>query len=446
MQDMAPAKVQPLPSWYRGLRVKKWILVLAAAAAVGLIYACSAGSADNSRAIVFAVGGAPSEVSFWEELLRDFQRQSGIRVALLRQPADTDQRRQGLVIALNARQSEPDVFLMDVAWLGLFVASDWLAPLDNEVDAAPFFQRVIKLVDRQQGHLMALPVYVDCGLLYYRRDLLQKFGLSGPPDTWAELLSDALTVQRAMRATHPRFYGFVWQGAQYEGLICNFMEFSGSRGGFLEQGGELQLDVAANRTALTFMRDLIHRYHISPPSTYTEMKEEQVRLYFQAGNALFERNWPYAWSLHQRPGSPVRDKIGIAPLPAPADGGRVATLGGWHIGLSRFSNRKPQAIKLIRFITSYDTQKKIMIRMGWNPGRADLYDDPGILKRSPHYRQLKAIMQNAQPRPLLPYYTQVSAIAQRYLNSVLADRMSAANALSAAQHAIDALQRRYEIE
>jgi multiple sugar transport system substrate-binding protein len=418
------------------------ILILAAAV-VGLICAC--GPADN-RSVVFAVGGAPSEVAFWEELLQDFQRQSGIRVELLRQPADTDQRRQGLVTALNARQSEPDVFLMDVAWLGLFVASRWLEPLDGRVDAAPFFQRVIKLVDRQQGHLMALPVYLDCGILYYRRDLLEKFQLPGPPETWPELLSYARSVQRSMRRTNPRFYGFVWQGAQYEGLVCNFMEFSGSRGGFIQQGDALRLDVAANQTALNFMRDLIWQDRLSPPSTFTEMKEEQVRLYFQAGNALFERNWPYAWSLHQSPASKVRNKVGMAPLPAPLVGRRVSTLGGWHIGISRFSGRKRRSLEFLRFVTSYDTQKKIMSRMGWNPGREDLYDAPDILKQHPHYRELKEIFQTATPRPLLPYYTQISAIAQRYMNSVLADRISAGKALSRAQDEIDALQRRYEVE
>ena len=413
------------------------------AAAIWLICAC--GQANN-ESVVFAVGGAPSEVAFWEELLQDFERQAGIRVELMRQPSDTDQRRQGLVIALNAGKPDPDVFLMDVGWLGLFVASDWLAPLEDDVEAAPFFQRVIKMVDRHQGQLMALPVYLDAGILYYRRDLLKRFQLPGPPGTWNELLSQALTVQNAMRKANPRFYGFVWQGAQYEGLICNFMEFSGSRGGFIRQGDGLRLDAVANRKALAFMRDLIWQHRISPPSTYTEMKEEEVRLYFQTGNALFERNWPYAWSLHQNPASKVKNHIGMAPLPAPSNGERVSTLGGWHIGLSRFSDRKLQSLRLIRFMTSYDTQKKIMSRMGWNPGREDLYDDPDVLSRAPHCRELKEVFQNAHPRPLLPYYTQISAIAQRHINSVLANRKSAEQALGAAQHEIDALQQRYDVE
>jgi len=110
------------------------------------------------------------------------------------------------------------------------------------------------------------------------------------------------------------------------------------------------------------------------------MKEEQVRLYFQAGDALFERNWPYAWSLHQSPDSKVRNKTGIASLPAPSDGERVAALGGWHIGVSPFSDRKSQAMQFIRFVTSYDTQKKMVLQMGWNPGRINLYDDPDILQ------------------------------------------------------------------
>ena len=423
--------------------VIKTRLLLPAAIAIAVIGACTPA---NDKAVVFAVGGAPAEVAFWESLLEDFQRQSGIRVDLQRQPSDTAQRRQGLVIALNGRMSDPDVFLMDVAWMGLFVASDWLEPLDDKVDATPFFQRVIELVDRHQGRLMAVPIYLDGGVLYYRRDLMQTYGLSGPPATWEALLSQARKIQSAMRKTNPRFYGFVWQGAQYEGLICDFMEFSGSQGGFVRQGDGLNLDVTANRTALSFMRDLIWRYRVSPPSTYTEMKEEQVRLYFQAGNALFERNWPYAWSLHQAPGSKVRNKIGMAPLPAPADGQGVATLGGWHIGLSRFSDHKPQAAALIRFLTSRDTQKRMMTRMGWNPGRADLYEDPDVLSRVPRYRELKDVFQHARPRPLLPYYPQVSAVVQRHLNGVLADRVPAEEALEAAQIEMEALERRYGAE
>ena len=87
-----------------------------------------------------------------------------------------------------------------------------------------FFPRILALADTFGGELVAVPVYVDGGLLYYRSDLLRKYGLGGPPRTWDELLRYARTVQEGERKENPRFFGFVWQGAQYEGLICDFLE------------------------------------------------------------------------------------------------------------------------------------------------------------------------------------------------------------------------------
>jgi multiple sugar transport system substrate-binding protein len=418
------------------------IVWLAIVAVLSVTWGCG----PKKEAVVFSVGGAPAELIFWEELIRDFEKQSGIPVELLRQPTDTDQRRQGLVVALNASKSNPDVFLMDVAWLGLFVASDWLEPLGTDIDKTPFFATVLQLVDIHQGELMALPVYLDAGLLYYRKDLLKQFHLSAPPETWEKLLADARTVQNEMRRSNPDFYGFVWQGAQYEGLICNFLEFAGSKGGFVTQGKEILLDVPQNRKALAFMHDLIQTHDVSPPNTYTEMKEEETRSFFQAGNAMFERNWPYAWALHENAESPVRGKVGVAPLPAPPDGGGASTLGGWHIGLSKFSDVKPQALKLVQFVTSYETQKRLLLRLGWNPGRKDLYSDREVLDKAPHFRQLRDVFENARPRPILPYYTQISEIAQPRINGVLAGKYTPEQALAAAQQEIGALLERYRMK
>jgi multiple sugar transport system substrate-binding protein len=418
------------------------IVWLAVVALLSVTWGCG----PKKEAVVFSVGGAPAELIFWEELIRDFEKQSGIPVELLRQPTDTDQRRQGLVVALNAGKSNPDVFLMDVAWLGLFVASDWLEPLGSDIDKTPFFAAVVQLVDIHQGKLMALPVYLDAGLLYYRKDLLEQFHLPAPPNTWDQLLAYARTVQGKMRKSNPDFYGFVWQGAQYEGLICNFLEFAGSKGGFVMQGKGILLDVPQNRKALAFMRDLIRNHDVSPPNTYTEMKEEETRSFFQAGNALFERNWPYAWALHQSAESQVRGKVGVAPLPSPSDGESVSTLGGWHIGLSRFSDVKPQALKLVQFITSYETQKRLLLRLGWNPGRKDLYSDQEVLDKAPHLRQLRDVFQNSRPRPILPYYTQISEIAQPRINGVLAGKYTPERALAAAQQEMGALLERYRMK
>ena len=404
---------------------------------------------EEERSITFAVGGAPRELEFWEELLDGFEQLSGIQVNILRQPTDTDLRRQGLVVPLRSGQSDPDVFLMDVAWIAQFSSSGWLEPLDTyveergiELDA--FFRGLLSSIDLRGGQLVALPVYVDGGLLYYREDLLARYGYERPPRTWNELVEYSIHVQEQVRESNPDFYGFVWQGAQYEGLICNFIEFAVSNGGgILDDGGKFSLTIEENIGALRFMRDLIHRYRVSPPNTFTEMREEEGRIFFQQGNALFERNWPYAWALHQEDHSAVKGRVQIAPLPHFPGGKSVSTLGGWHIGISKYSRKKSISWELVEFITSYEIQKKLALGLGWNPGRMDVYGDSEVVKRFPHFTTLTEVFENAYPRPIIPYYTQLSEVMQRHINGTLAGECEPEPALSAAEREVMRLEERY---
>ncbi len=396
--------------------------------------------------VTFAVGGAPNELVYWERVIGSFERQTDIQVEMLRKPTNTDHQRQSLIISLKAEMSDPDVFLMDVAWVGLFTAAGWLEPLGEDFERSPFFQAVIEAVDTVDGKLIALPVYMDGGVLYYRKDLLERANIEAPPKTWDDLLSSAKKIQEQIRPENPNFYGFVWTGAQYEGLITVFMEFAGAEGGFIRDGAGVRLTSPKNLTAVSFMRDLIWENRISPPNTYTTMREEEVRTYFQEGNALYERNWPYAWSLHQAQNSRVRGKTGVAPVPAPRGGTRVSTLGGFHIGVSAFSDVKGAAKKFVKFVTSSTSQKEMVLNLGWNPGRQDLYSDREVLHKAPHFRELKVVFQKSQPRPLVPYYSQISAIAQKHINAVLANKTSARESLANADKEIKALLSRYDLK
>ncbi len=414
-----------------------------------LLMAIAGCSGKQTAKLTIAVGGAPNEVDFWEKLISEFEQESGIAVTVRRQVTDTDLRRQELFLALKSKQTDPDVFLMDVIWIPQFVQSGWLQSFDgymakSGVNPDQFLTRVVRLADAYNGHIMALPVYVDGGVLYYRTDLLEEYGYDGPPDTWQHLQDCSARIEQEERKSIPDFYGFVWEGAQYEGLVCNFLEFAGSNnGGILDSTGAVIVDSPENIEALTFMYDLIHSSKISPPNTYTEMKEEQVRMYFQQGKALFERNWPYAWALHQAEGSPVAGKIGIAPLPHFDGGHSVSTLGGWHVGISAFSDVKPEAWQLVEFIMSHNTQKQLALNLGWNPGRVDVYDDPEVLEKMPQLATLREIFAHALPRPTVPYYSRISSVLQRDLNAALAGAMSPEDALSDAQKEIELIVQEY---
>ncbi len=389
--------------------------------------------------VTLMIGGAPSELDHWEEVAAAFAEETGIPVELMRQPTDTDQRRQSLVVPLRAGEDDPDVFLMDIIWIAQFAASGWLEPLDTRIaagglDLGVFFEGIAEMADRYGGELVALPVYVDAGLLYYRKDIFQEHLTGKIPETWTDLVEYCKAAQRSERRPQPGFWGFVWQGAQYEGLVCTFLEFALSNGGRLvDEDGNLTLDDPKNIEALAFMRDLIATYKVSPPNTYTEMKEEEVRTFFESGQALFERNWPYAWRLHQAKGSPVKGKVGIALLPKFEGGRHVAALGGWHIGMSRSSDRKDDAWKLIEYIVSKKVQTDFALKLGWNPARQDVYDSPEIAAQLPHLAELKEVFRNASPRPNLPYYSLLSRALQAELNKALSGMLTAEEALRNAQ-------------
>jgi len=401
--------------------------------------------------LTVALGGEPVELDIWEQLIADFRKQKNIKVEFLRQPADTNQRRQQLVVSLNAGKSSPDVFLMDVAWSIQFAASGWLLSLDeyitkDDLNTDIFFNGIIDLADVYQGHVIALPVYIDGGLLYYRKDLLEKYGYSNPPETWDQLKSISIEIQKEERKLNQNFYGFVWQGLQYEGLICNFIEFASSNNGgiFLEK--DIHVNIPENLKAVRFMHDLIHKYKISPLNTYTEMKEDDVRIFFENSNALFERNWPYAWPIHNNDDSPVKGKVGIAPLPHFDGGKSVATLGGWHVGISKYCDVKPLAWEFIKYVVSYPIQKKFATELGWNPSRKDVYADRDVLEKMPHFKELKNIFKNTVPRPNVPYYTHISDVLQKQINSAIAGKISPEESLSNAETEIKKIIQRYEIQ
>lgn len=416
--------------------------------AAALLLALLGCGAPEAR-LTFWVGGAPQEVEYWEELVAEFAADTGLEVEVIRQPAATEQRKQGLVMALAAGQPDPDLFLMDIVWLPQFARSGWLEPLDrffrdDGPRPADFFPQVVERVDRHAGRTVALPAFLDVGLLYYRRDLLARHGFDGPPATWSALVAQAEAIQAAERPGNPNFDGFVWQGAQYEGLVCTFLEFAASHGGGFQSGGRIDLTRPGNREALQFMQDLLRRWRISPPNTYTEMREEQVRRSFQRGNALFERNWLYAGGLHRQPGSAVRGRVAQAPLPHAPGASPAATLGGWHLGISRRADLPEAAWRLAAFLLSRETQTKLLLRLGWYSGRPDVYRDPEVRRRVPQAGALGEIVAHAVNRPALPYYDLVSRIVQRYVNDCLAGKRTPDQALAAAQREVARLARIYE--
>src|SRR5581483_7543175 len=280
------------------------------------------------------------------------------------------------------------------------------------------------------GRLYAVPWFLDAGVLYYRRDLLDAYHLT-PPRTWGELYTAAQVVMHGEAG--PRLTGFVWQGKQYEGLVCVALEFIRAYGGeVFSRGGELQLARPPSITGLHDLRRLITD-HISPP-VVTTADEETARHIFGRGEAVFMRNWPYAWRLLNAEGSLVRGRVGVTTIPGSDTHGGVPTLGGWHLGVNRFSPQPDLAWQLVAFLTSAESQHQLAVTSGLQPTRLSVYADPQVQQADPSLPLFFPLLQRARPRPVTPFYLMASTVLQSELSAII-------NGLKSAEAAMDDAER-----
>ena len=384
--------------------------------------------------IIFKHGKIAGDAAQFRNILDRFEQEHpGITVKDETLPASTDEQHQFYAINLEGKSAEFDVLSLDVIWVQEFARAGWLREVGHLLgagEAGAFFAGPIE-ANTFGGRLYAIPWYVDAGVLYYRKDLLAKHGQK-VPKTWQDLVRTA----QAVTAKERDLYGFVWQGKQYEGLVCNVLEYIWSNGGDVLRDGKVVLNSQANREALGFMRDLIARNGVSPPLVTTAI-EEPTRHLFEGGKALFMRNWPYAWNIFQREGSPVKGAVGVAPLPSFAGHRSASTLGGWQLGINRNSRHPEAAEKFVQFLSSPAAQKELALTVGYKPSRRSLYKDRDLLREQPFLTSLYGVMLSARPRPVTPYYMVITQVLQPAFSAVISEGQQPGEALAAAQKQIE---------
>jgi multiple sugar transport system substrate-binding protein len=368
------------------------------------------------------IGGASKEIIDRFEKLNP-----NIKIEMVEGPSATNVRENMYSTSFMGGESTYDVVLMDVIWVPKFAAQGWLRPLDDwfpKEEQDEFLPGDI-LGSTYKGNVYRVPTQSDGGMLYYRKDLLQKAGLN-VPQTWDEMVAAAKKIQ-----SPPNVWGFVFQGKQYEGLVCDFLELVWGNGGrVLDDEGKVVLDSPAAVEALTWLVDAVHEDGISPEGVLT-YQEEEARNMFQEGKAVFMRNWPYAWNLVQGGDSPVRGKVGIIPM-VRGKGQSAATLGGWGYGISKFSKNPEAAWKFIQFATSVESLKLQYMRGGIIPTRRVLFRDPDVIKKSPHYKELYEVLARARPRPVHPAYARISDSLQLHVSAALSRQETPQEAIAAA--------------
>ncbi|MCC3145459.1 ABC transporter substrate-binding protein [Halanaerobium sp. Z-7514] len=382
--------------------------------------------------ITMAVGTVGIEQELAERAAEIFEEENpGVTVNIQAAPETSDERRSVFLQHLDRESPEIDVYQIDVIWPGEF--SHYLVDL-NEYGAEEIAdQHFAAMIENNtiDGELAAIPWFTDAGLLYYRTDLLEEYGFDGPPQTWDELEEMAAVIQAGEREDNPDFWGYVWQGYDYEGLTCNALEWIHSHGGgrIISEEGEITVNNEQAVEAVNRAGNWIGE--ISPPET-TGLVEESSRIIFEAGNAAFLRNWPYVYALASEEGKAVAGKFDLAPLPAGEQGESSAALGGWNLAVSRFSENKELAAELALFMAGPRIQKMRAVEGAFNPTIEELYEDEEVLAANPFFEDLYEVFENAVPRPSSQtgeLYNEVSSLISENIYFVLTGDLGASTAL-----------------
>lgn len=395
------------------------IILLFSLLAIG----CTKEEGDGKNVIHF-VTWKPNIPGVQQEIIKIFESEHpDIKVMREVGPHSSTAFHDLLTQKLKNRSEDADVFLMDVIWPPEFAAAGWAMSLEEKFTGSErekFLSGTI-LANTFQGKIYGVPLFIDSGMLYYRKDLLEKYGFD-PPKTWEEMVRQAEIVVKNEADLGNEMYGFSGQFKQYEGLVCDMMEFILSNGGEIlnSHTGKSGLAEKPAVDAVRFVRkNIIGK--AAPVGVLTYQEPESLDVFIQ-GRAVFHRNWPYAWEVSNDPDrSFVAGRVGIAKLPHFKNNSSYSTLGGWQMGISSYSKNQEAAWTFVKFFTSRRIQKLLAIKAGRAPTRKALYDDPDILKIHPHFSEMKDVFLTAYPRPRTPLYPAVSNVLQRYFSKTISD-------------------------
>jgi trehalose/maltose transport system substrate-binding protein len=351
-----------------------------------------------------------------QALAKRFNQDTGISINVVPKPQAGTDAYQAYQRFFQAQSTDLDVMMLDVIWPGAFAPH--LLDLTQRLatEAKQHYPNIIQN-DTVNGKLIALPWFADVGILYYRTDLLKKYGYSAPPQTWDELQQQATKIMNGEKASNPNFTGFVFQGNAYEGLTCNTLEWLASTGGgqMIENG-----KVTINNPQATTMLNTVKGWVGSiTPRGVTTFQEDDARNVFQGGNAAFMRNWPYAYAAAKQ-GSPIQDTFDAGALPANAGQPHVGTVGGWQLGVSKYSKSPDAGVEFVRYMASPEVQAWRAVVGTFLPTIQAVAAMPAVVQAQPFLKNISDVQRVTRPSTVLAdQYNQGSTIIFQGVNQIL---------------------------
>ncbi|HRA63646.1 MAG TPA: extracellular solute-binding protein, partial [Burkholderiaceae bacterium] len=303
---------------------------------------CTGALAQTTTVRVFS-GGQNQRPDLMRKLFDEYQKSHpNVKIDIETGGATSELQRQYLSTVLNAKDSAIDIYLIDIVNPAQYMGAGWLEPLDQYVGGAAVMKQYLPVYAQSNvvnGKVAAMPGFADAMFMYYRKDLLEKYGIK-EPKTWDELAAASRKIQDGEK--NPNLQGLSIQGAPIEGAVCTFLLPYWSMGkNFNDATGKMTLDKDAAAKGMDMWLRLVDQGVIK--KNVAEVKTPDTVNEFKAGQVAFAINWGFAWDrFKDDTDSQVKGKVGVMPLPAMTGGKSATCVGGWQWAVSAFSKNKPE--------------------------------------------------------------------------------------------------------
>ena len=333
-------------------------------------------------------------------------------------PSTADGQREQLVRRLAAGDPSIDVMNVDPPYTVELANAGWLRPFTDAERAEVLTDVLESTIESAEwkGQLVAAPFQANTQLLWYRKSVAQQAGVDPTSDTftWDEMIDAAERTGTTVAE----------QGNRYEGYMVWVNALIVSGGGDVLQNNErgrdatVTIDSPAGRHAAAIIRRLANSSAADPAlSTATE---EPSRVTFDSPNGGFLLNWPYTYAAIQgnvKDGSvpqSVFDDLAWARYPRVSkDMPSRPPLGGNNVAISPFGKHQDLSLEALKCIISPEMEKQNMLISGNPMANRTVYDDPEVRQQFPRADLMRESIEAAGPRPVTPFYGDVSTAIQR---------------------------------
>lgn len=410
---------------------------LSSTAAMSLLEACGGGSGGSGGGPVNIVWQSENDTSgTYKAIVDNFNKtQKDVFVTWHNGPSSTDQLLTIYDNTFRTRSGNVDVVSIDVVYPAEFGANGWTAPIDNlwpSSERSNYLPGPIQTCT-YNGKLYAAPFRTDAGVIYYRTDLVKT-----APKTWADLVN----LSKENSGKGGTKYGFLWQGSQYEGLVCDFSEVLHGYGGNVLDPNDPKKVVVNSLESTQALTEMVSWVGGVSPVNVTTLTEETDRSAWENGESVFMRNWPYAYALGNKAGTKIAGKFDIAPM---LYGGSNtvghSAVGGWNLGVNAYSKNQDAAWKFVHYMLQDYAQKTIAIMASLTPCLKSTYQDAEVQQKQPLFAKINQaqVLETSLPRPVSKVYPNLSNIIQQHVHQALTKQVSPTDALSAMQSDLQAL-------